>query len=104
MSAVKHFPQTIYFRKHALLVCLITLLVLASQILASAHASGHVFHDTEASCIMFTTADNLSAAGLAPLLVIRDYQFLLLQKLPPVKPALAIIPSSYLSRAPPTSF
>ena len=101
---MKLIPHKIYLRKQVLLVCLISLLVLASQLLAGAHASEHVFHETDASCIMFSGVEKLSTAGPGLQVTIRDYRYNSLQKKPSVKVAQACLSSSYLSRAPPLSF
>jgi len=101
---VKQTPHKIYLRKQMLLVCLVSILVLASQLLSGAHASEHVFHETDASCIMFSGVEKLSTAGPGLQMPIRDYRYISQQKKPSVKAVQVFLPSSYLSRAPPLSF
>ena len=101
---MKLTPHKIYLHKQVLLVCLVSILVLASQLLVGAHASEHVFHETDASCIMFSGAEKPSATGTAQLVAIRHYQFLPLQEMLSAKAGQAYFSTSYLSRAPPVSF
>ena len=82
-------------------VCLACFLFIASQALAGAHASEHVFHDADASCVIFSVAENISTAGALLQTARLDYKSLTVATLSAAKAENKDIPTPYLSRSPP---
>ena len=103
MRHVKYSLQILILGNRALLTWLLVLLVLGVQLLVAAHASQHVFHEVDESCILYSTSEHSPAADVYLPQIKHEYRAdgLLINR--SVGVSRAILLTSNQSRAPPAS-
>jgi len=84
------------------LAWLFVLLVLGAQLLAGAHASEHVFHEVDESCIIYSTSEHSPAADVYLPQIKGECRTDSLLVDCSVEVSWSILLTSNLSRAPPT--